>query len=291
MPIKHKLLALLVVLIWGFNFVVMRWGIEDMHPVTMTIFRFLLTAIPMVFFVKRPDVPMKYVATYGVLFGSFVWGLVNIAMSIGVTAGLASLLLQLSPFLTVLVAVVVFKESLTLNKCIGIGVAFCGFLLICLLNPSNISLVGLALMALSAMFWTICNVIIKIAKPTDTISFTLWSSLFVPVPLLLMSIGFITINGQEIAPIFELPSWKGWVSIAFQAFITTLFGYASWAWLIGKYGLSNIALYSLIVPIAGLFCGWWLYDETLTIIEIVGSGLVILGLLALNISVKLKADN
>ena len=54
MNLKEHLLAIAVVLIWGFNFVVIRWGIEDVHPMTMTMLRFLLTAIPMVFFVKKP---------------------------------------------------------------------------------------------------------------------------------------------------------------------------------------------------------------------------------------------
>lgn len=58
MNTKNKLLALIVALIWGFNFVVIRWGIEDMHPMTMTVLRFLLTVIPAIFLVKRPDIPM-----------------------------------------------------------------------------------------------------------------------------------------------------------------------------------------------------------------------------------------
>ena len=112
MNLKEHLLAIAIVLIWGFNFVVIRWGVEDVHPMTMTLLRFLLTAIPMIFIVKKPDIAMRYVITYGVLFGTGVWGLANLAVFLGTPAGMASLLLQISPFLTVLAAVLVFKENL-----------------------------------------------------------------------------------------------------------------------------------------------------------------------------------
>ncbi|WP_230661157.1 EamA family transporter [Psychrobacter sp. I-STPA10] len=303
MKFKEHILAVLVVLIWGFNFVVIRWGIEDLHPLTMTLLRFLLTAIPMIFFIKKPDVAMRYVVIYGVLFGAGVWGLVNWAVFIGMPAGLASLLLQLSPFLTVLAAVVVFKEKLRLTQIVGIVTAFIGFLVICIIktntnnvNGNAVGYVGMILMFLAAFFWTICNIIIKIAKPKDVLSFTVWSSLFVPLPILLFTLLYGMINNSisgtahsiVLDTFLQLPSIKGWVSVLFQAFITTLFGYSVWTQLIGQCGLARVAPYSLLVPISGLFFGWILYDETLSVFELAGSLLVLIGLLLLTVNFAIK---
>lgn len=284
MTIKEHLLAIAVVLIWGFNFVVIRWGIEDVHPMTMTLLRFLLTAIPMVFLVKKPDIAMRYVITYGVLFGAGVWGLANLAIFLGTPAGMASLLLQMSPFLTVLAAVLVFKETLKTKQVVGIVIALLGFLAICLFKSDSLSYIGIGLMLLAATFWTLCNSIIKIAKPKDVVSFTVWSSLFVPVPILLLSVVYALFYGVEFSTLVQMPNLKGWISIVFQAFIVTLFGYAVWTRLISEHGLSKVTPYSLLVPISGLFFGWLLYGEVLSMIELIGSGLVLLGLILLTVN-------
>ena len=284
MTIKEHLLAIAVVLMWGFNFVVIRWGVEDVHPMTMTLLRFLLTAIPMVFIVKKPDIAMRYVITYGVLFGTGVWGLANLAVFLGTPAGMASLLLQMSPFLTVLAAVVVFKETLKRKQISGIIIALLGFITICLFKSDSLSYLGLGLMLMAAIFWTLCNIIIKIAKPKDVISFTVWSSLFVPVPILLLSVVYALFYGVEFNTLVQVPNLKGWISIIFQALVVTLFGYAVWTRLISEHGLSKVTPYSLLVPISGLFFGWLLYGEVLSVIELIGSGLVLLGLILLTVN-------
>lgn len=290
MTIKEHLLAIAVVLIWGFNFVVIRWGVEDVHPMTMTLLRFVLTAIPMVFLVKKPDVAMRYVISYGVLFGTGVWGLANLAVYLGVSAGMASLLLQLSPFLTVVVAVVIFKESLRLTQAVGIGIALLGFLAICIFSSDNLDALGISLMVAAAVFWTICNSIIKVAKPKDVVSFTVWSSLFIPVPILALSFIYGQFFDVSFNALVQMPSIKGWISIIFQALVVTLFGYAVWTSLIGKHGLAVVTPYSLLVPISGLFFGWLLYDETLSTVEWIGSALVLIGLVLLTIKFSSKGN-
>lgn len=284
MNLKEHLLAIAIVLIWGFNFVVIRWGVEDVHPMTMTLLRFLLTAIPMIFIVKKPDIAMRYVITYGVLFGTGVWGLANLAVFLGTPAGMASLLLQMSPFLTILAAVVVFKENLKAKQVVGIIIALLGFFVICIFKSDSLSYVGLGLMVMAAIFWTICNIIIKIAKPKDVVSFTVWSSLFVPVPILLLSVVYALFYGVEFNTLLQMPNLKGWVSIVFQALVVTLFGYAVWTRLISVHGLAKVTPYSLLVPVSGLFFGWLLYGEVLSMIELIGSGLVLLGLILLTVN-------
>lgn len=288
MTIKEHLLAIAVVLVWGFNFVVIRWGIEDVHPVTMTMLRFLFTAIPMVFFVKKPDVSMRYIFSYGIIFGAGVWGLANIAIFLGTPAGIASLLLQMSPFLSVLAAVFVFKETLKYKQWIGVTIALLGFTTICVFKSDNLSYLGMVLMLLSAILWTICNIIIKVAKPKDVLSFTVWSSLFVPLPIILISFAYALFNGIEFNTLVQVPNIKGWISIVFQAFIVTLLGYTIWTHLISKHGLANVTPYSLLIPISGLFFAWLFYEETLSKVELVGSGLVLFGLslLTMNFSTK-----
>ena len=284
MNLKEHLLAIAVVLIWGFNFVVIRWGIEDVHPMTMTMLRFLLTAIPMVFFVKKPDVPIRYVFSYGVIFGAGVWGLANLAIFLGTPVGIASLLLKMSPFSTVLAAVVIFKETLGVKQRVGIVIALIGFLAICIFKSNNLSYLGIGLMLLSAILWTICNIIIKVTKPKDVVSFTVWSSLFVPIPIILISYIYALFSGVDFNTLVQIPSIKGWISIGFQAVVVTLLGYAVWTHLISKHGLATVTPYSLLIPISGLFFAWLFYGETLSKVELGGSILILIGLMLLMVS-------
>ena len=288
MSVINKFLVILITLIWGFNFVVIKWGIESIDPLTMTTFRFFFTAIPLIFFIKKPAVPMFSVALYGVLFGIGLWGVVNMAITLGMTAGMASLLLQTSAFLSVIAGYVFFGESISHIKKLGILFAFVGFCILVLLHNQSIPKLSIFLMFIAAIFWTICNTIIKIKKPDNVISFIAWSSLFVPIPVILISLFYHYVYFGEVTWIYfiQIPDLKGWSSILFQSFITTLLGYGIWTMLINKHGLSSVAPYSLLVPIFGLFFGWLIYHEQLALNEILGSLLVIIGLVFLTINFK-----
>lgn len=251
----------------------------------MTVLRFWFTAVPMIFFIRKPDIRMSVIALYGVLFGAGIWGLVNVAVSIGTPAGFASLLLQLSAFLTVLAAVFLFKESLSKKKATGIIAAFVGFSVVVLFRSGSVPIGGVILVFAAAAFWTMCNMIIRVTEPDNVVSFIVWSSIFVPIPIILAALGRQVVIDGHVAWVYilHMPTVKAWVSILFQSFVTTLVGYSIWTLAITRYGLANVAPYSLLVPISGLFFGWVIYNETLSLAEFAGSLLVIFGLILLSI--------
>jgi len=277
---KARLLVMAVALLWGFNFVVIKWGVESIDPAMMTALRFFFTSVPLIFFVKKPTISITVVALYGVFFGAGIWGLVNLSIALGTPSGMSSLLLQSSAFFTLIVAVIFFDEKISHMKMFGIAIAFIGFSMVLFFRDETTSFIGLIFVLLAAVFWTICNVIVKKYKPKDIIGFIVWSSLFVPVPVILFSMGQdFYINGAiNVDSALQFPSAKAWMSILFQSYITTLLGYGIWTWAITKHGLSNVVPFALLVPVAGLFFGWLLYGEVLSITSIVGSFFILLGL-------------
>src|SRR3954465_2133725 len=94
LPVSHLLLALAVVFVWGTNFVVIKWGLEEFPPFLFAALRFLLCALPLVFFIRRPRVSWAKLAAFGVLLGAGQFGLMFLAMRSDVTPGLASLIIQ-----------------------------------------------------------------------------------------------------------------------------------------------------------------------------------------------------
>ena len=64
MSARHVALALVVVVIWGVNFVVMKVGLEVLPPLFFSFLRFAFSALPLVLFVKRPAVPWRLLWCY-----------------------------------------------------------------------------------------------------------------------------------------------------------------------------------------------------------------------------------
>ena len=106
---KHLALALPVTLVWGLNFPITKLGLRGIDPFVLTGIRFALAALPLVFFIRRPAVHFGYVAAYGVIFGLGMWGVINYGIQVGVSPGIASLIIQLSVFFTLGWGVVLFN--------------------------------------------------------------------------------------------------------------------------------------------------------------------------------------
>ncbi|MSE17952.1 EamA family transporter, partial [Pantoea agglomerans] len=109
MKLTHLLLAVMITAIWGVNFSVIKLGLQAVDPFILAGIRFTLCALPALFFIKKPDVPWRYLISYGLVFGIGLWGLVNLGIKTGLSAGIASLLLQFSAFFTLLLGGWVFK--------------------------------------------------------------------------------------------------------------------------------------------------------------------------------------
>src|SRR5688572_29713837 len=98
LPSLHLLLALAVMAVWGTNFVVIKWGLEDFPPLTFAALRFTFAVLPAVFFLKRPAVRWRNLALYGVAIGVGQFGVLYLAMTQWISPGLASLVVQVQAF-------------------------------------------------------------------------------------------------------------------------------------------------------------------------------------------------
>jgi O-acetylserine/cysteine efflux transporter len=292
MTFFEKLLITGVVILWGFNFVVIRWGLEDLDPYVMTALRFAFVAVPAIFFVPRPSTAVYVIAIHGLLFGGCVWGLVNLAVSWGVPAGSASLMLQLSAFLSIIAALAFFRESISRLKIISLLCAFGGFVIITVYRSDGLPLLGVIAMFFAALSWTMSNMMIRKFKPDNALSFVIWSSIFVPIPVLLVPLLKAYGSGDvgHFLALVTVTSVKAWASIMFQSYVTMLVGYGIWTWAITRHGLVNVAPYSLLVPLSGLFFGWLFYSEVMSPPELTGTALILLGLVLLSIKLPLKRE-
>jgi len=277
MPFRHVLLALVVVAIWGFNFVVIKLSVEALPPVLAAALRFAAAAFPAVLFVRPPKAPFWIVLGFGLAFGVALYGFLNLAIAWGMNAGLSSLVLQVQAFFTMILAFVILGERPNRFQVIGAGIAFAGIAVIGSEQLGETGLVPLGMVLMAALSWGLANVLTRRAGKVNAVAFTVWGVLAAPLPLLLLS---LLLEGWP-AMVTALSgfSWSDATLIAFLAYPATLFGGGIWSWLLGRHPASMVAPFTLLVPITGLASGYLVLGETVTGVEIAGALLVIAGLL------------
>jgi len=276
MKARHLLLAIAITAIWGANFSVIKLGLTSVDPFILAGIRFTLCALPAIFFIPKPDVPWRYIMGYGLVFGIGLWGVVNLGIQSGLSAGIASLVLQFSAFFTILLGSWLFKESISRFQYAGMGLALCGLLSIVSIVDGTVTTAGLTLVLLGAVAWSAANVINKKAKTTQVFAFLVWSSAFSPIPLFALN---YAVNGSTgYSALVNQIDYRAVLSILFQVYPNTLFGYWVWNSLLKRYPVSTVAPLSLLVPVFGLIGSAMIFNETLSLNKIAAVVLIVSGL-------------
>lgn len=273
---KHLVLAILVTLVWGVNFPITKLGLRSIDPFVLTGIRFALAAIPLVFFIKRPAIKFSYVAAYGFIFGLGMWGVINYGIQVGVSPGIASLIIQLSVFFTMGWGALLFKEKLRGAQLIGALLALVGLAGIISTQQGEHAILGVLLIVLSAVAWSVGNVIIKKSGVKEIFSFMVWANLFPPIPLF-----FIAWLMQGAAPFEHLQSsldFTAVLSIVFQVYLATHFAYWGWNSLLKLYPVSTVAPLSLLIPVFGIGSSMLIIGEHISTPNLISIVIIIMGL-------------
>lgn len=270
-------LALVVVVVWGVNFVVIDIGLHGVPPMLLGGLRFTLAALPAVFFVKRPQLPWRWLLAYGltISFGQFAF--LFTAMHVGMPAGLASLVHQAQAFFTLIFAVLFLHERFRAQNVAGLLIAGAGLTVIGFQSGHTVTIAGFALTLCAAMSWALGNIITRKIGKVDLLGLVVWSSLIPPLPFFALSYWFE--GPQRIEAALSGIGPSSIFAIAYLAFMATLLGYSLWSRLLSRYPAGQVAPFALLVPIVGLASASWVLDERLSAPQIAGAALVMAGLL------------
>ena len=276
MSFRHLLLALLVVTIWGFNFVVTRLALDHYPPLLLVALRFALAAIPC-FFVRPPNVPLLRMIGIGMTMFVGQYAFLYLSLAMGFPAGLSSVALQVQAFMTVLLAALMLGERPRRQQLLGTLVAFAGLGAIALATANaGIPLVASLLILASAGAWALGNVWMRGAGQYGTFSMVVWLSLVPPLPMLALSLIF---EGSGVVAQAALATdWWSFSLLAYIALASTLVGFGIWGLLIKNYPASMIAPLTLLVPITGAGSAALVLGETFGGGRVAGMALVLAGL-------------
>lgn len=267
---RDLLAALGVVVIWGLNFVAMKWSLRDFTAFQLGAIRYVFAALPLVFLVKRPQLPVRWLVYYGMAQGVGQFGLLFLALQAGMTAALASVVMQTQLFFTTLLGVVLLQERIGGPLRAGLALAAMGlgcFTLNVLGGglSGGTTLLGLCLNLFAALMWGVANIVTRKAQMAhpgyDALQFVVWSSLVPIGPFILLSL------------VFDAPasrwqwlhaSFSAWAGAAYLGWIATILAYAMWTGLFKRHPANRVAPFSLGVPVVGLAAGMGFLGEHVT---------------------------
>lgn len=282
MPLKHSALAVLVMIIWGANFVVIDEGLDGVPPLLFLSFRFVLVALPLVFFIPRPKVSWRVVVAVGTFMSLGQFGLLYIALDLGMPAGLASLILQAHVIMTIVIAAIVLKESPTRRQVIGASIGTVGLLVVVIAHGATAPVIPVLVMLGAALSWAIGNVVARSAGVASGLSLVVWSALVVPIPAILLSL--VIDGGDEVGRALTHLSGTAIASTAYTAIGASLIGYGIWNSLLARHPASAVVPFVLLVPVIGIITAWLVQDEVPTTLELVGGAVMLLGVATATIS-------
>ena len=264
--------ALVVVLVWGVNFVAMKFALRDFTPFQLGAARFLFAALPLMLFIKPPQVPWKWVVLYGLFQGVGQFGILFIALKVGMTAALASVLLQTQVFFTALFGFFLLHERASRPLQLGMVLAALG--LSCFgynyvspgaASSSATTVAGLVLTLCAAAMWALSNIVArqlqKVSVNYSPIAFVIWSGAVAIVPFIGLSWAF---DAEAVRWQWLQARWSSWLSIAYLGWIATIVGYSLWTGLLKRHPANRVSPFGLGVPVVGLAAGMLVLGEVIT---------------------------
>lgn len=276
---RDLVLALLVILVWGVNFAVIKVGLAGVPPLLLGALRFMLAAFPALLFFKAPKVPLRLYLAFGLTMSVGQFAFLFSAIHVGMPSGLASLVLQSQSFFTLVLTAVWLRERWQGNQLAGLLLAAGGLVLIGSAHGASMPLLGFLLTVAAAAMWACGNIVSRAVGrhgPMNQLAFVVWASLVPPLPLLALS---LLIEGPAaISTALQGFGLASFASVAYLAWAATLFGYGVWTFLLSRYPINRVAPFTLLVPLVGLTTGWLAFGETLQPVHFIGGALLMVGL-------------
>lgn len=280
MAASHLLLALLVITIWGVNFLFIKLGLDEISPLIFCALRFILASVPAIFFIKPPAIPFRMVACYGLVMFALQFSLLFMGMHAGMTPGMASLLMQVQVFFSMFFAAIILNEKQHIGQVLGALISFCGIGIVSMHFDKNISLTGFLCILAAAASWGLGNLVTKKAHNISMIALVVWGSFVASIPMTISALFFEGFD--SLVSSYNHLTWLGTSSLLYVVYASTWVGYGLWNWLLSLYPVGVIVPFTLLVPVVGILSSVLILGEPFQLWKL-EAGLLVISGLCLNI--------
>jgi drug/metabolite transporter (DMT)-like permease len=258
---RQWLILILLTLVWGVNWPVMKLGVMSYPPLTFRAIAIVLGLPVLALVLWLQKVPFRIPRAHWAelawlaLFNMILWhGLIILAVN-ALSSGRAAILGYTMPIFSAVIGAWFFGTALRARAWGGVAAAATGVVLLLWHELTDLSgkPMGVALALLAAAAWAVgTHRMRRTTLPVPTLTIVFWMTALTTVSMLLLS--FLFERDQ-----WKLPSPANWAAIAFNAVL--VYGFAQSAWFYLARSLPPVAstLSVMLIPIVGVLTGaWWL---------------------------------
>jgi len=277
LPARHLLLVLAIVLIWGVNFVAVYIGLRSFPPFLLSAIRFGLSALPWVFFMPRPKAPIRLIIYYGLFNFALQFGFIFTGIQLGISPGLASLVLQIQVFFSIGLAFLFFHDRPSSFKIAGSLISFIGIGIVGYHLNGGSTFLGLILMLFASFSWAAGNMFTKKIHSESPLALVVWGNLAAFPVMVLVS--FIFEGPLVIQSSLQNLSWPAIGAVCYIVYFSTHLGYGAWGFLMKSYSTSVVVPFTLLVPVVGFLSSAIYLGEEIQSWKILASLFILGGLI------------
>lgn len=247
---------------------------EYFPPFLFITTRFVALSVLLLPFVLRKKIPaLREMIILSLLYISFHFALIFIAMHMGLSVTSAIIATQLGVPFSCMFAAIFFKDHLGPWRTFGLGLAFFGTIIVVGSPDVAEHFVPFLIAILGAIGWALANIHMKRMKETGVVATLFWPGLFAIPQMVILSLLF---ESNQLH-VLQNAAWTAWAGVSYSAIFSSLIGYGLWTWLLARYPMTQVVPYSLLVPIFGIGCGMFFFGDTLTWQIIIGAVLTVAG--------------
>ncbi|HEX6980359.1 MAG TPA: EamA family transporter [Alphaproteobacteria bacterium] len=265
-------LVLFVMIVWGLNFVVAKWGLAQIPPIFLMGLRFSTVAILLLPFTKIPRDKLPAIVALSTTLGCVHFSLMFTGLD-GVDASAAAIAIQIQVPFAAILAAFIFNDRLGWRRILGMVLAFAGIVIMAGEPRFSSNLLPLFLIIGASFMWAVANIQIKKMGSVDGFALNAYMSLFAAPQLFLVS-AFLE-HGQLAS--LAAADWWAYASILFMAVMVTIVSYAAWYRLLRRYTVNQTMPFTLLVPVFGVLFAVLLLDEPLSLHVLIGGAVTIAG--------------
>jgi len=279
MSFKNIALVLLVIFIWGSNFVAIKVGVTAIEPLVLLAMRFTLAGLLFIPFMKWPGwEKARLIMLVGLLMGPLHQGLLYVSLTY-LPAGVTSIIMKSNVIMVTLIGWLFLKEKVGWRTWAGIFVGLAGVVVIfseALFSGEGFSAppIGYVLAFLSAFFIALTYVAQKKLDVVHAPTYIALMSLPVAPFIMLSS---LVVEGTDWMHDLAAIDWQTVGFIVFYQGIILSFSHMLWQKLLVQMPISQIIPWTLLIPVVAVGSAVVLLDEALTRYIIIGGALTISG--------------
>lgn len=252
MPPRDLLLILLICLAWAFNFLFSALALREVPPFLFTALRFAFLAMPLVFFMKRPE-PGQWprLIAMTLCIGVAHFGLSFTALKLAGDLSSPAIVMQSYVPMTSLLAWWWLGERFAWRTGLAIAVSFAGVLVLGF-DPLVLDRpMAVVLMLIAAAALAVGTILMKGLRGLDAFSQQGWTAVFSVLPLLAVS---AVIEPGAVAAL-PTASWIAWSGALYAAFVSSLLGHGLYYVLVQRHPVAQVMPWLLLVPVLAVALG------------------------------------